>query len=156
MTRQGPVAWELKWIDKETGEELGKSIYAPEKPWDENIFAAGIEQLYALRGPAAVAHFLSTRLRNPSSQPRAFFEMIARMIDPSEDGYLKLVVERRRSGKRWTRRANDAALAKAVTKYERALGNKRGSRKAAVGAVADLFNVGEGTVRKALRNLNSK
>lgn len=114
------------------------------------------EQLFEMQaGPDDIAKLLASKLREKSPH-RDFLNMLALMLDPKVDSYFKLIIERRRSGKTWTRRANDAALVKAITKYERELRNKRGSRKAAIGKVADLFGVSEPTVRAALRNLNSK
>jgi hypothetical protein len=99
MTKQGPVAWELKWIDERTGRESGKTIHAPGKPWDDNIFAAAIEQLYALKGPTAVARLLSTRLRDRSPS-RVVLNLVARLLDPQNNSdSFKLAVKRHRRGK---------------------------------------------------------
>jgi hypothetical protein len=141
-----PVAWELKWIDQRTGKELGKSIHAAAKPWDDNIFAAAIEQFYTLNGPTAVADFLSTRLRHPSP-PRALLNLVARLLDPQDNFSFKLVVERRRSGKSWTKHVNDAAIAEAILRSQQKLGRKRLSKKE-VGDIADQFEISDAKVRK--------
>jgi len=131
-------------------------IHVVDREITEDTYLALMEQFFEmLAGPDEIARSLASKLREKSPS-REFLDMVALMLDPTVDSYFKLVIERRRSGKTWTRRGNDAALVKATTKYERALGTRRGSRKAAVGAVADLFHVSEATVRKALRNLNSK
>jgi hypothetical protein len=117
----------------------------------EDTYLALMEQAFEMwAGPDAVAKFLANELRKKSTS-RNVIAMVARMLDPEVKDYLKLSVVRRRNGKTWKRPANDAALAKWVTKYEQALGNKRGSRKVAVGAAADGFRVSEATVRATVR-----
>jgi hypothetical protein len=131
------------------------AIHLVNREVTEDTYLAVIEQAFEmLAGPDDIAKFLASKLR--ASPSREFLDIVALMLDPKVDSYFKLVIERRRSGKTWTRRANDAALAKATIKYQRAPGNKRGSRKDAVAAVADCFGVSQATVRKALRSLNSK
>jgi hypothetical protein len=132
------------------------NIHIVDGEFTEDTALALMEQFFEmLAGPDDIAKYLAAELRKESPS-REFLDMVAVMLDPKVDSYFKLVIERRRRGKTWTRRANDAALAKATIKYQRDLANKHGSRKEAVGAVADLFDVSEATVRKALRNLNSK
>jgi hypothetical protein len=133
----------------------GKIVHARKMMPNDAVDMALIEQIFAIHGPASVARLLAWRLRQPSPRS-AVLEGIARMLDPSEDGYLKLVVVRRRKAKTATRSVNDAAIAEAVKENMEARGNKRGSLKAAVAEVAGDFEVKEPTVRKALRNLNSK
>src|SRR5262249_5978681 len=58
----------------------------------------------------------------------------------------------RRSGKTWTRRANDAAIAKAVKQYRQALGGKHGDQRKAVKDVAKQFRVSIPTVLKSIRS----
>jgi len=133
---------------------------------NEYTYLAIREQLYemlAARGGGAVEKSVAAELRGiakslgaDSGDPHLkFLDMVARMLEPNSD-YLKLVVVRRRSGKTWTRRNNDAELAEATMSYEQTLGKKRGSRKAAIGAVADRYGVSEATVRAALQNFDSK
>jgi hypothetical protein len=131
-------------------------IHVADREINEDTYLALMEQLFEMQaGPDDIASLLASKLREKFPS-REFLDMVALMLDPKVDSYFKLVIERRRSGKTWTRRANDAALAKAVIKYKRALGNKRGSLKTAVADVAAGFKVSQATVRKALRNLNSK
>jgi hypothetical protein len=132
------------------------AIHVVDREITEDTNLALMEQLFEmLAGPDDIAELIVSKLREESPSREFYIRMVARMVDPKVDSYFKLVIKRRRSGKTWTRRANDAALAKAVAKYQRAVGKKRGSRKDAVGAVADLFDVSDATVRKALRS-NSK
>jgi hypothetical protein len=139
------------------------SIYVFGSP-DEGTYLALQEERYEMlvgRGRDASEKWLAAELRRIAKSLaadlgekfpyRPFLDMVARMLEPNSD-YLKLVVVRRRGGKTWKRRNNDATLAKATMHYEQALGNKRGSRKAAVGAVADCYGVSEATVRSALLN----
>jgi hypothetical protein len=149
MTKQSPVAWELKWIDQRTGKELGKSIHAPEKPWDVNIFAAAIEQLYALKGPTAVTRFLSTRLRDPSPS-RVVLDLVARLLDSQNNSdSFELAVKRRRSGRSQTKAVNDRAIVMAI---QRTFGRKRLSKNE-VGEIADQFGISEAKVRKVISQI---
>ena len=133
-----------------------RPIHVVDREITEHTCLALMEQFFeTLAGPDDITRFLASKLREKSPD-RELLNMVALLLDPKADSYFKLVIKRQRDGKTWTRRANDAALAKATIKYQRDLANKHGSRKEAVGAVADLFDVSEATVRKALRNLNSK
>jgi hypothetical protein len=126
-------------------------IHLVDREVTEDTVLAVTEQLFELAGPDVFARWLASKLREKTPN-RGLLEMVARMLDPKPDDYLKLVVERRRSGKTWTRRANDAALAKATTKYQRALGNKHGDQQKAIKKVAEQFGVSKATVLKALRS----
>ena len=138
------------------GPPYSAPVHVVDREITEDTCLALMEQAFEMMpGPDNIARWLASKLREKSPN-REFLNMVALMLDPKVDSYFKLIIGRRRSGKTWTRRANDAALVKAITKYERESSNKRGSRKAAIGKVADLFGVSEHTVRAALRNLNSK
>jgi hypothetical protein len=122
---------------------------------DEDTYLALQEQRYEmLAGRDAIARSLAAELRR-DSPCRAFLDMVARMVDPESDDYFKLVVSRARNGKTWTRRANNAALAKAVTYREEVHGNRHGDQKKAVAEVAERYEVSKATVLKALRSSNS-
>jgi hypothetical protein len=116
-----------------------------------DMHMALIEQLFARQSPASVARLLTERLRDRSPH-RGTLDLVARMLDPSEGGYLKLVLVRRRKGKTATRHVNDAAIAKAVKIKMEARGNKHGDQKKAVAEVTKLFNVKKATVLKAIRS----
>jgi hypothetical protein len=109
------------------------------------------EQLFEMQASEDdIAKLLVSELRK--EPPSKFLNMLVLMLDPEINSYFKLAIKRRRGGDMWTRRANDAALAKFARKYQRALGNKRGTLKEAVGRTADRFKISEATVRQALRN----
>jgi hypothetical protein len=110
-----------------------------------------IEQAFAIKGSATVARLLVWRLRQ-SSPSRAVLDQIARMLDPSDDGYLKLRVVRHRKGKTTTKNVNDAAIVKAVKKGVEARRNKHGRQKMAVAEVAKQFRLSKATVLKAIRS----
>jgi len=117
----------------------------------EDTYLALMEQYFEMQaGPDDIAKFLASELRK--SPGREFLDMVALMLDPKVDSYFKLVVERRRSGKTWTRRANDAAIAKAVKQYRQALGGKHGDQRKAVKDVAKQFRVSIPTVLKAIHS----
>jgi len=119
----------------------------------QEVYAAVVEQLFEARGPDAAASLLAGSLRLPDPHPDVI-ATVARWLDPQTDDYIKLVVVGRRSGKRMTKRVNDTTLAKAVTEYRQALGNKRGDLKIAVADTAKHYDVSEATVRKAMRSFN--
>ena len=58
-----------------------------------------------------MARMLARQLREPTPD-RQMLDMVARWLDG--DDVFKLVVVRRRSSKSWTRKVNDAAIAKAL------------------------------------------
>jgi hypothetical protein len=91
------------------------------------------------------------RLRNPSPW-RVALDQIARMLDPSDNGYLKLKVVRHRRGRTAMKYVNDAAIAKAVKKGVEARRNKHGRQKMAVAEVAKQFGISKATVLKAMRS----
>jgi integrase len=133
---------------------LGKVIHVTREMMANDtvdMHMAFIERLFATQGPAPVAHFLAERLRDCPSHP-GNLDLVARMLDPSEGGYLKLVLVRRRKGKTATRHVNDAAIAKAVKIKMEARGNKHGDQRKAVAEVVKLFNVKKATVLKAMRS----
>jgi hypothetical protein len=113
------------------------------------VYAALLEQLFAMGGPETVASLLADRLRDPAPNPDVI-ATVARWLDPRTDDYIKLVVVGRRDGKRMTKRVNDATIAQAAIEYQQALGNKHGDQKKAVKAVAKLYGVSEATVLKAI------
>jgi hypothetical protein len=115
------------------------------------VYAALLEQLFAMDGPETVTRILADRLRDPAPHPDVI-ATVARWLDPQTDGYIKLVVVGRRDGKRTTKRVNDATIAKAAIEYQQALGNKHGDQKKAVKAVAKHYGVSEATVLKAIRS----
>jgi hypothetical protein len=82
---------------------------------DGSLYMAWLEQNFALFGPACIAEELAMRLRNPSPW-RVILDQIARMLDPSDNGYLKLEVVRHRKGKTARKYVEDAAIVKAVKK----------------------------------------
>ena len=121
---------------------------------DDALYMALLEQLFLKKGPDSIARLMAARLRDPSPH-RAVLDLVAQMLDPQGDFFLKLVVVPRGRGKpetklKWTKRVNDVAIAKAVLHYQQELGNKYGSGKRAVSQVAELFAVSEGKVRKAM------
>jgi hypothetical protein len=131
-------------------------IHVVNREITEDIYLAVMEQAFEMMAsPNEIARFLASKLRETSPN-REFLNMMALLLEPNVNSYFKLVIKRQRDGKTWTRRANDAALAKATIKYWRALGGKRGELKKAVANVATGFKVSEATVRKALRSLQFK
>jgi len=160
MTKQRkPLNWteyELCWATRSpSGEYIptpsGKTVHVTRETVDDALGMALDEQLFAIKGPASVARLLAWRLRQPSPS-RTVLDQIARMLDPSDDGHLKLKVVRHHKGKTATRYVNDAAIAKAVKKNTEARGNKHGTQKKAVAEVAKQFEVSEATVLKAIRS----
>jgi len=132
----------------------GKVVHVTRKMMANDADAidmALLEQAFAIQGATSIASLLAWRLRQPSPN-RAALNGIARMLDPSEDGHLKLKVVRNREGKTATRYINDATIAKAVKKDMEARGNKHGDQIMAVKKVAKLFGVSKATVLKAIRS----
>jgi hypothetical protein len=118
---------------------------------DDSLHMAHLEQILTIFGPTSTARLLAEQLRHPSTS-RAVLDQIARMLDPSDNGYLKLKVVRHRRGKTATKYVNDAAIAKAVKKGVEARRNKHGKQKMAVREVAKQFGVSRATVLKAIRS----
>ena len=128
-----------------------RPIHVVDREITEHTCLALMEQFFeTLAGPDDITRFLASKLREKSPD-RELLNMVALLLDPKADSYFKLVIKRQRDGKTWTRRANDAALAKFTNKYWRVLGGKRGQLKNAVAETARGFRVSEATVRKALR-----
>jgi hypothetical protein len=152
-TEQTPELWEFAWLPISGKAPVpGKVIHVTSEMIANDsvdMHVAFIEQLFANLGPAPVARLLTERLRDRSPH-RGILDLVARMLDPSEGGYLKLVVVRRRKGRTATRYVNDAAIAKAVKKNMEARGNKHGDQRKAVAEVAKLFSVRKATVLKAI------
>jgi len=151
MTKQQPPWYILRGKVVHEYTPQGKVVRVTPEISDDAVDTALIEQAFAIKGPASVARLLAWRLRQPSPS-RAVLDQIARMLDPSDDGYLKLRVVRHRRGKTATRNVNDAAIAKAVKKGVEARGNKHGKQKMAVAEVAKQFGVSKATVLKAIRS----
>jgi hypothetical protein len=127
------------------------SIHVVDREITEDTCLALWEQLFEMQAaPNDIAKLLASKLRETPPDPR-LLNMLALMLDPKIDSHFKLVIKRQRDGKTWTRRANDAALAKFTNKYWQALGGKRGQLKDAIAATAAGFRISEATVRKALR-----
>jgi hypothetical protein len=118
---------------------------------DGSLYMAHLEQNFAIFGPACIAEELAMRLRNPSPW-RVALDQTARMLDPSDNGYLKLEVVRHRKGKTARKYVNDAAIVKAVKKNMEARSSKHGRQKMAVAIVAKQFGVSKATVLKAIRS----
>jgi len=155
MTKRQPLSdpaeYEFKWVpldgtSKESAIVRGSGAKAPQE-----LFAALVEQIFEVRGADAVACFLAERLRDPAAHPDVI-ATVARWLDPQTDDHIKLVVVRRRRGKRITKRVNDVAIAKAVKKNMELRGNKHGDQKKAVREVAKLLGVSKATVLKAIRS----
>jgi hypothetical protein len=138
MTKHGP----------KTESEI---VHASSANTARDVYAALLEQLFAMDGPETVARLLADRLRDPAPHPDVI-ATVARWLDPQTDGYIKLVVVGRRDGKRTTKRVNDATIAKAAIEYQQALGNKHGDQKKAVKEVAKQYGLSKATVLKALRS----
>jgi hypothetical protein len=155
MTKQQPPWHILRGKDVHECTPQGKVVHATPGISDEVADTALLEQVLAIKGPAkgpaTVARLLAWRLRQPSPS-RAVLDQIARMLDPSDDGYLKLRVVRHRKGRTATRYVNDAAMAKAVKILTEARGKLHGKQKKAVTDVAELFKVSRAAVLKALRS----
>ena len=115
----------------------------------EDFYLALMERYYeTLSGPDDIAKSLAADLRRDAPHLR-FLNMLALMLDPKVNCYFKLVIKRRRGGTTWSRRNNDAVLAKATNEVFQALGGNHGDLKRAVGEIADYFEVSEGAVRLA-------
>ena len=125
-------------------------IHATSVVTNDAVEAALWEQLYDMNGADSIARILAARLRDPMPAP-TLLAMVARWLDPEGDDCFELVVQRRRGGKSWTKRVNDAAYAETVKLHKQGLGNKHGSLRKAVERVADHYGVSPATVRKALR-----
>jgi hypothetical protein len=121
---------------------------------DDDVHAALWEQLYEMRGPAFVAAALAERLRDPTPHP-ANLRMVARWLDPKGDDCFKLIVRRRRSGNRWTRIVNDAAIAEVVRRHPQALKGRRGDQKVAVSEIAEHLGVSDAKVLQVIKGLRS-
>jgi integrase len=155
-TEQIPELREFVWLPMsgKAPVPLGKVIHVTKEMMANDtvdMHMAFIERLFATQGPAPVARYLTERLRDCPPHP-GNLDLVARMLDPSEGGYLKLVLVRRRKGKTATRHINDAAIARAVKIKMEARGNKHGDQRKAVAEVAKLFNVKKATVLKAMRS----
>ena len=84
---------------------------------DSNMHS--VEQLYTKLGADAFAKLLAAHLRDPSPR-RKILDAVARLLDPSPDDDLKLVITRRSAGNttmRWTKRAEDIRIALAVQEF---------------------------------------
>lgn len=134
-------------------EELGVVVHATSAVTDHAIYMALIEQLFEIEGPTAIASLLAELLRDPSPH-REVLDIVARWLDPQGDDCFRLVVERRRCGKRWTKYVNDAAINKAVSEVQQELIDagkpKHGSKGRAVRKVAKRFEISQIKVRKAI------
>jgi hypothetical protein len=131
----------------------GKVIYVTREMMD-NDDAVGMaldEQLFAIEGPTSFASLLVWRLRQPSPA-RVVLDQIARMLDPSEDSYLKLKVVRQKKGKTATKYVNDAAVAKAIRQSQQELGRKSLS-KTERGEIADRFGISDAKVRQVISRI---
>jgi hypothetical protein len=68
----------------------GKVVHVTREMMDNDAVGTALdEQLFAIQGPTSIASLLAWRLRQPSPS-RDVLDQIARMLDPSEDSYLKL------------------------------------------------------------------
>src|SRR5262245_41229232 len=130
-----------------------RRVYLVDRKLTEDFYLALNERYYVdmLAGKDAIAKSLAADLRKESPR-REFLNMLALMLDPNENCFLKLDIRYSRRGKMWSRHHNDVQLAKATHKHWKALGGKRGQFKLAVDKVAEHFEVSKHTVRKALRN----
>jgi hypothetical protein len=116
-------------------------------------YRALLEQLCMVSGPTALADLFAARLRDPSPHPTVL-NMVADLLDPQGDFFLKLVVKRRGPGKpavklRWTKKINDLAIAEALRNHLQKQGRGRRSKKRAEAEVAARFEISDHTVRKA-------
>src|SRR5262245_42045894 len=104
----------------------GRVFLADREDFTDDTGLALWEQLFEMQASEHdIAKLLASELRK--GPDRIFLNMLALMLDPEINSYFKLIIKRRRSGETWTRRNNDAALAKFAHKYQRALGSKRGT-----------------------------
>jgi hypothetical protein len=132
----------------------GKTVHVSSREMMANdaVDMALIEQLYEIKGPATVARLLAWRLRHPAPR-HAALDLVARMLDPLDDGYLKLRVVRYRKGKTATKHVNDAAIARAFQEIQQHLNatakSKHGITSRTVKRVATLFEISPSKVRKA-------
>jgi hypothetical protein len=161
MTKQRkPLNWtefELCWgTHSPSGEFIpsGKTVRVTRETMASDALRMALdEQLFAIQGAASVAQLLARQLRQPSPS-RAVLDQIARMLDPSDDGYLKLKVVRHRKGKTATRYVNDAAIAKAFREIQQQLNatakSKHGITGRTVNKVAKLLGVSPAKVRKVI------
>jgi hypothetical protein len=161
MTKQRkPLNWteyELCWgTYSPSGEFIpsGKTVRVTRETDNDALGMALDEQVFDVQGPASFAELLAWRLRQPSPS-RAVLDQIARMLDPSDDGYLKLKVVRHRKGKTAAKYVNDAAIAKAFREIRQQLiataKSKHGITGRTVKKVAELFEISPSKVRKAIK-----
>ena len=122
----------------------------------EDVHMALLEQAFELEqanegtGPASasMARMLARQLREPNPD-RQTLDMVARWLDG--DDVFKLVVVRRRSSKSWTRKVNDAAIAKALRQWLAADKPKYGMMK----EIGGRFGVSSHKVRQVHKNLKA-
>jgi hypothetical protein len=126
-------------------------VHASSANTSQEVYQALLEQLFEAQGSDSVAELFAGLLRAPAPHPDVI-ATVARWLDPQGDDYIKLVVVGRRSGKRMTKRVNDATIAKATIEYQQALGNKHGDQKKAVKEAHKGFGVSKATVLKAIRS----
>ena len=100
------------------------------------------------RASASMARMLARQLREPTPD-RQILDMVARWLDG--DDVFKLVVVRRRSSKSWTKKVNDAAIAKALLQWLAADKPKYGMMK----EIGDRFGVSSHKVRQVHKNLKA-
>ena len=128
-------------------------VHASSANTSQEVYQALLEQLFEAQGSDSVANLFAGLLRLPVPHPDVI-GTVARWLDPQGDDCIKLVVVRRRSGKRITKRVNDATIAKTAIAYRQARGKVYGSLKAAVYATAVHYGVSGHAVRKAMRSFN--
>jgi hypothetical protein len=130
----------------------GKVVHVTREMTDNDAVGMALdEQLFAIQGPTSIASLLAWRLRQPSPG-RVILDQIARMLDPSEDSYLKLKVVRQKKGKSATKYVNDAAIAKAILQSQQELGRKSLS-KTERGEIADRFGISDAKVRQVISRI---
>ena len=155
MTKRQPLSdptkYQFKWIPLDGVGEESAIVHGSGAKSPQELYAALVEQLFETRGADAIASLLAEKLRLPDPHPDVI-ATVARWLDPQTDDHIKLVVVRRRRGKRITKRVNDVAIAKAVKKNMELRGNKHGDQKKAVREVAKLLGVSKATVLKAIRS----
>src|SRR5262245_64828632 len=121
MTRRRPLShpakYQFKWIPLDEAGKESAIVGGSGAKTPQELYEALVEQFFEVRGADAVARLLAKTLRLPAPHPDVI-AMVARWLDPQTDDYIKLVVARRRRGKRMTKRVNDAAIAKAVLTYQ--------------------------------------
>jgi len=154
MTKRPPIKgtpseFEFMWIPCDGVGKESAIVHGSGAKTEQEIDEAIVEQLFEVQGADAVASFLAESLRLPAPHP-GVIATVARWLDPQIDGYVKLVVRRRRRGKRMTKRLSDAAIALAVKKNMEARGNKHGDQQKAVKKVAEEFEVSKARVLKAI------